>query len=390
MTFHSLLFKSSSLVDLDVIRTFIEDLDFSVRDHDDKDLLVDQSWKFFVFSTFFESDEAYDVVDTKEGEKIFPRKNSICQLLLDVLGSDIRKNLTSKIVDEIWSCASSSRFLKWFMASTDSETLTVCKETGRSPIRYMVSTWNNSRFQVDFKTAIDKVEFLIGKGASLHYSENDESITQTAMRGATNWLAWGVILKQLKVDIPSFFEKETISWPLRVWSKEELMMLFYQRHSICMTLEKYKWDEEPLSSNDADRIPSFWLSYLIFLQNSKLEIRERKEPDDDQDRTSEDRPTGEGGDLGADEGGDLGAGEGGDLGAGEGIGKNDDVDKDDDVGEDDDVDEIDNVDKDENADEDAWCEVYGLFDICYQLYQNWKENYDRYDDEFPMPGSFIS
>lgn len=257
VTYHCGLPGLSPLPDLDVIRTFIECLDFSVGCHDDdKDLRVDQSWKFFTLSTSLESDEAYDVVDTKEGEKIFPRKNSICQLLLDVFGSDIRKNLDHETVSEVWSFASSFQFLKWFMALTGSETLTVCKETGRSPIRSMVSTWDNFRFQLNFEMTTDIVKFLVGKGASLHYSENDESITHRAMRGAINWLAWCGILQQLKVDIPSFFEKETISWPLRVWHTEELMILFHLRHYIARDWKKYKWDDEP-PSDDAHRIPTF-------------------------------------------------------------------------------------------------------------------------------------
>ena len=110
VTYHCVLPGLFPLVDLDVIRTFIECLDFSVGYHDDEDLLVDQSWKFFTLSTSFESDEAYEVVDTKEGEKIIPRKNSICQLLLDVFGSDIRKNLDSETVDLVGPMPRHSNF----------------------------------------------------------------------------------------------------------------------------------------------------------------------------------------------------------------------------------------------------------------------------------------
>lgn len=376
MALHAYLPVSFRLIDLDVIRTFIECLDFSAGyDDDDKDLRVFQSWKVFSLSTSLESDETYDVINTNEGEKIFPKKNSICQLLLDVFGSNIKKNLDIRMVDLIWSCASSFRFLKWFMALNDSETLAVCKKTGRSPIRSMVSAWDNFRFHISIEMILDVVEFLVGKGASLQYSKNDISITHRAMGGALKWRTWCAILQHLEVDIPSFFEQETISWLGHIWSKAELMLLFHYRRYIGMNWEKYKWDDEP-SSDDAHPIPTFWVFFLIILQDYKVGVYGKKKPDDDQDRTNEDRH----------------AGEDSDSAAGEDISKNDDVGKDGDVDEDDDVDEIDNVDKDEDVDEgeEDNVEIDSSFvDYCYKMYQNWKSNRGRNDNELPMPGSFI-
>lgn len=82
--------KAFTSVHLRLIRIYFEHLDFSVKyeeGHSDND----RSWELFVLSTRLESDEIYDVIESDKGEEVYPRRNSICQLLLDVFGTDIKK-----------------------------------------------------------------------------------------------------------------------------------------------------------------------------------------------------------------------------------------------------------------------------------------------------------
>lgn len=280
-------------IDVDFIREFFEYLDFSAEYNDFYDpVSYSASWQFFIFSTSCELDEAYDFVDSHEGRKIHPKRNSICQLLLDVFGSDIRENLTASIVDHIWCYATSLRFLKWFMASTDSETLTVCKETGRSPILKLFVMWDIYHLWAgDVDLVKDKFEFLVRKGAPLHYSANRLSITAWASRTPRRWVLWCFILLELKVDLPSFFNQEIIQGACLGLKKATLLTLSSHFHFIVKSWDKYKWDAEFLCSNCEGPVATFWKFYLKAIQrlSSPRKLSESDEISDDDDGTSEER-----------------------------------------------------------------------------------------------------
>jgi hypothetical protein len=356
-------------------------LNFGAEDNDTDETFFDsESWQLLIFSTSYESDETYDFDDSHEGRKIYPKRDSFCQLLLDKFGPDVKRNLTEDIIDQIWCHASSMRFLEWFMASTDSETLTVCKETGRSPIRKLFFMWDFRGISDDFDLSQNKIKFLARKGASLHYSKNDVSITKAASRKARSWLFWCITLLELEVDLSSFAKQEFIQGAFQGWIEVALVILFDQHRFILERRDVYEWDDEFLCSNCEDPVPTFWEVYLMALEKLR-ELRQSVKIGDDVNGTSEK----------------------GHVDAGAGVDEGDDVNGADDANEADDADEADNVNYINLSDNLAEAhKFFGTYieklyrdypnirdSLCGRCYETSKLRAEMQSSQPPMPGSFI-
>lgn len=269
LNYHALFIASSRPIDFDVIRPCLEYLDFA-----DDPVTLDEiglAWWFFIWSTRFESDEMYTIVKSNEGEKIYPRKDSTCQLLLDAFGSDIRDNLTDFKIERIWVYARSLLFLKWFMNSTHSEALTIRRDTGWSPIWALLNfsygfTILNHQAQYDLTK--QKIKFLIERGASLHYSKYGETLTTSAMKNAEMFYLWREVLQELEIDIPIFLEEEAeqISLQNRGWSPKHIVALFQASTFSKSERSRFEWDEYHRCLRCGSRIKTFWQFYLEYFQ----------------------------------------------------------------------------------------------------------------------------
>ena len=272
----NLNFDSRITIDIvDVIRSCLENLDFA------DDPMAEGSnrlaWTFFCTSVIFESDEMYKIIQSNEGERIYPQEPSLCQLLLDVFGSDIKKNLNVDIIQRIWKWSDSLLLLKWFMSSTNSEALTIHRDTGWSPIFVLlrdfdnsISYWPYSMKNFTHEDAYlylpkEKIKFLVEKGASLHYTEDGVSLTTIAMRYARTFYLWCELLQELEIDIQGFLEEEPEQRPLgdRVWSKTTTLAFFQESMRNKPRIGIFGWDFKYYSCSRCDSdIPSFWKFYL--------------------------------------------------------------------------------------------------------------------------------
>lgn len=294
--------------DLNVIRACLDCLDF-ITVNGEYSEIMGNLWRFYCFSAYRESDEFYNIVESDEGETIHPRKSSVCQLVLDVLGSNIRENLIYGRIERLWSFSNSLLFLKWFMASTNSEALTIHRDTGWSPIAFMMYRLPYHSFRdpdLDPGVAKDKVKFLANKGASLHHVTKIESPTARAMRSCCSFYLWCEILEELGIDFESFVEEEIGQGFLQKegWSKTTLMDLF--RDSIHRNLlqksnlqksneDEFWWDAYNRCSSCGSPTQTFWELYLEHYKNAYvLDIGnnnasdDREVSDEDEDKVSGD------------------------------------------------------------------------------------------------------
>lgn len=344
--------KTFTSVHQRLIRMFFEYLDFSVQ-YGEGHIDNDRSWELFVLSTRSESDEIYDVIESDKGEEVYPRRDSICQLLLDVFGMDIKKNIRLVHIQEIWFNAQSLLFLKWFMSTIKSETGVTYRDIGQSLILRIASWTDISRFYWNnFELVRDKVKLLVVKGASLHYTMHRQSPTTVAMGKAFRFHWWCKILLALGTNIQSFVEDEIEQGPLQEegWNKETLMELF--RDLIRNNLDKVKLERFDISSciKCGSLRRTLWEFHLEDIKSGDFicEVNDDEEFDDEEFNNDDDE-----------------------------------VDDDEEVVVDDDeVDEVEEVDNDAETDDNGDSsndEVYKrmLCDAC-------RESLER-----PIPGSFV-
>lgn len=227
-----------------------------------------------------------------KARKFAPKYKTLCQLLLDIYGSDIRKNLPLELIQGIWLYSSSILFLKWFMTSPHNEAFAINRNAGWSLIKYLL---RYARFELPFpndepKARLDlmkeKIKFLVEKGASLHYIEDGKTLTSIAMKSAAGFYIWCEVLQELRVDIHAFLQEEAEQSPfgLSEWSKSTSFALFLFREQ---TLNKskrdmYAWDDKRFCSRCEYSIPTFWKFYLAFCEKmfSKFSKWSNDEVDD--------------------------------------------------------------------------------------------------------------
>jgi hypothetical protein len=272
---------------------------------EERSVAKDSTWTIFTYSPINELDEMYNIIESNEGERIYPKGDSICQSLLDVFGSDIRENLNMKVIEGMWIGASPLSFLRWFMASTGSENLTIQRATGWSPIRSLMWTQDSLNRSFPYWSgrdlAKDKIKFLARKGASLHYKENDISLTRKAMYEAATFYLWCEILQELEIDIPSFFEEEIVQSPQQYegWDNEGLTKLFRGWKFYLLNEDEYEWDSRSYCSNCECKLETFWHYYLREFQRVYCTERSRDHGEvedddkvDDEDQISDDEKMG--------------------------------------------------------------------------------------------------
>ena len=260
---HNISANYNKSTDMKLIRAFFEFFDFS--ENGDRGSSSYESWLFLCSSAGLESDEMYNVIESDEGEKIYPKYESVCQSLIDAFGSDIRKTLAKSDISAIWHFSRSLLFLKWFMASTGSEALTIDRDTLWSPITSLLMDWNSdfnyNKFSFDLTK--EKIKFLEEKGASLHYTKWPESLTSGAMKHAITFKLWREILEELGIDIQTFTKEEIDKGPLhqKGWSEGTLMNLFREPKLKNSNEDLSEWDEIDHCSKCGSRKPTFWDLY---------------------------------------------------------------------------------------------------------------------------------
>lgn len=278
LAYHQTGSVSHTPIDFDVIRSCFEHLDYT-----DGHNRLDPSWATFLMQTVYESDGMYNVIESHEGKKIHPKVRSTCQSLLDVFGTDIKENLNMPIVELVWFMGGSLMFLEWFMISTNSEALTIRRDTGWSPLFCLVLRPDPYQNLPDEEgdayrnLTKEKIKYLIRRGASLHYAEDGYTVTARAMSEARTFFLWREVLQELGIDIQAFMEEETEQkcFQSHNWATGLLVLLFRDSFLPRWTEERYEWDEFRYCSRCGSQMQPLWEYYLEFLHLERLQLGDR-------------------------------------------------------------------------------------------------------------------
>lgn len=224
----------------------------------------------FCLHTYSESDEMYNVIQSNEGEKIYPRIKSTCQLMLDIYGSEIRESLTWGYIRNIWMASGSLLFLRWLM-TLDSEAFTIDRDTAwwiivtlllAPSFRSPKSPLYNSYARLD--STKEKIKFLVERGTSLHHVEDGETLTSRAMTDAAAFHLWCDVLQELKIDLHAFFEEEAEQnlFQMPTWNKRTYLALFRESALHKSDRDKFEWDDGHYCLRCESLLLTFWEYYL--------------------------------------------------------------------------------------------------------------------------------
>lgn len=226
----------------------------------------------FYLNTYSELNKMYKVIQSNEGEKIYPCRESTCQLILGIYGSYIRENLTSEIIHDIWLASGSLLFLKWVMTSANSEAFTIHRDTGWQVIKSLLSA--QSLYSVmppydafaRFDSSKEKIKFLVERDASFHHIEDRTTLTSIAMRSAAGIHLWCYVLQELKIDIHAFLEEEADQNTLRLpyWNSKTSLAFFLKSTLLQPNRDRFEWDNVRHCLRCGSRLLTFWEYYVGF------------------------------------------------------------------------------------------------------------------------------
>lgn len=217
---------------LDMLRLFTDCSDF----YEPYETQFGRSmWLTFFLATYAERDGNYTSIDSVEGRRVYPKADTAAVWWTKLYLSDISDNLTSDIVVAVWRWSKSALFLEWFVNITRSTNLTICEETGWSPVMSVLKRFNFFWGYPD-ESKLSKIRLLIKMGASPHFTYCEQKfgvfheMTPTAclILNPTCFKEWRNILRENNIDIENLVEQELNNGPFerQGWNKETLLKMF--------------------------------------------------------------------------------------------------------------------------------------------------------------------
>ena len=264
-------------VSTDLIRLFGDCPDFS-EPATNMGHKCNQSWFLLFYLASYEQDDNYILIDSGEGRRVYPKTDSAAVWLTKAFLSEISNNLDMKVIEIIWIEARSLLFLEWFLDITQSTNLSVCLETGWSPIveilSYRFCHWS------DYDLITSKIRLLIEMGASPHYRrcktmDGPHGVTPTSLLilDPVILVEWREILQEKHVDIEHFVEQELKEGPLLHdgWNKETLLKLFavHLDHEQGRSDPRGWWHRCDYCNDYGGYFRKPWMVYLEALKNGQ-------------------------------------------------------------------------------------------------------------------------